>query len=58
MDVNKIVAGKVYAYKARVHSGRGKVVEKYRLKTGDWVILHDHKRNASVTVRPSQVRSR
>lgn len=58
MEVSKIKPGVVYRYKSRVHEGRGKVVEKYRLKTGDWVILHDKARNASVTVRPSQVSTR
>ncbi len=58
MEVAKIKEGNVYRYKSRKHEGRGKVIEKYRLKTGDWVILHDKARNASVTVRPSQVSSR
>ena len=58
MDVAKIKDGNTYRYKSRKHEGRGKCVETYRRKTGDWVILHDAKRNVSVTVRPSQVSSR
>lgn len=58
MEVAKIKDGNVYRYKSRKNEGRGKVTEVYRRKTGDWVILHDAKRNVSVTVRPSQVSSR
>lgn len=55
MDIAKLKDGKRVRYEARVHSGVGKIIETYRRKTGLWVIIHDHKRNASVTVRPSQV---
>lgn len=54
----QLIEGRVYRYKARVHEGRGKVVEVYQRKTGTWVILHDKARNATVTVRPSQVSAR
>lgn len=58
MDIAKITEGKIVRYKARVHSGKGKVVQVYRQKTGAWVVVHDAKRNVSVTVRPSQVSAR
>lgn len=58
MDVKKLTEGKVVRYKARVHEGKGKVVQTYRQKTGNWVVIHDKARNASVTVRPSQVTAR
>lgn len=58
MDLNKITEGKVVRYKARVHEGKGKIVETYKRKTGDWVIVHDKERNRSVTVRPSQIFAR
>ena len=55
MELKKIVDGKRVSYKARVHTGQGRVVETYRRKTGHWVIIHDKKRNVAITVRPSQV---
>lgn len=63
MQVEKIEEGKVLHYKARVHKGKGPVVQKYqdtREKADGsggswWVIIHDKVRNKSVTVRPSQV---
>lgn len=57
MDVSKLKDGKRVRYQARVHDGIGKIIETYRRKTGLWVIIHDRKRNKSVTVRPSQVSS-
>lgn len=58
MDIKKITEGKVVRYAARVYGGKGKVVQTYEGKTGHWVIVHDKARNASVTVRPSQVSAR
>ena len=55
MQVDKIKEGRIYPYRSRCNEGRGKVVEKVRKRTGDWIMLHDKKRNVSVTVRPSQV---
>lgn len=55
MRLNKLKEGRMVTYKARIHSGRGKVIEIYRRANGPWVILHDKKRNLTVTVRPSQV---
>ena len=58
MDVAKIKEGARVSYKARVHSGTGKVTQVYRSPGGGpgwWVIVHDKDRNVSVTVRPSQV---
>lgn len=57
MDVAKLKDGKRVRYASRAHEGTGKIIETYRRKTGLWVIIHDRKRNASVTVRPSQVSS-
>lgn len=65
MKLELITEGKVVKYKARIHSGKGKVTQKYqdsrkkRDGTGGswWVIVHDKARNASVTVRPSQISS-
>lgn len=66
MKLDSITEGKVVRYKARVHSGKGPVIQKYqdtrtkRDGTGGswWVIIHDKARNKSVTVRPSQVSAR
>lgn len=55
MDVKKIKEGRIVNYTARIHSGRGKIIEVYRRANGMWVILHDKKRNVSVTLRPSQL---
>lgn len=55
MDTKKIKAGKMVNYTARVHSGRGKVIEVYKRQNGMWVIVHDKVRNLSVTLRPSQL---
>jgi hypothetical protein len=58
MDIQKLTEGKVVRYKARVHEGKGKIIQVYRQRTGTWVIVHDKARNTSVTVRPSQVFAR
>ncbi len=58
MKIEQITEGRVVRYQARIHSGKGKVVQTYRQKTGHWVIVHDKSRNSSVTVRPSQVFAR
>lgn len=55
MKIEKLKEGKTVNYTARIHSGRGKVVEVYRRVNGHWVIVHDKARNLSVTLRPSQV---
>lgn len=66
MKLDSITEGKVVRYKARVHDGKGLVVQKYqdtrKKKDGTggswWVVIHDKARNKSVTVRPSQITSR
>lgn len=66
MKLDSIAEGKVVRYKARVHDGKGPVVQKYqdtrKKKDGTggswWVVIHDKVRNKSVTVRPSQITSR
>lgn len=55
MDISNIKEGKRVSYKARGHAGRGKVIEVYRRYNGYWVIVHDKARNASVSLRPSQI---
>lgn len=47
--------GKTVNYKNRGHTGRGKIIEVYRRANGVWVIVHDKARNASVSLRPSQL---
>lgn len=59
MNAVDIIEGHVYHYQAKVHSGRGKMVQKYEDKRGTWwVVIHDAVRNKSVTVRPSQISKR
>lgn len=52
---SKIKDGKRVGYHSRKIDGEGRVVESYKRKTGMWVIVHDKARNASVTVRQSQI---
>ena len=47
--------GQTKGYRSKAHSGRGRIMKVYTLKTGLWVTLFDTKRNSSVTVRPSQL---
>lgn len=42
-------------YRSRKNGGKAKVLGGYEGETGAWVVLHDRERNATVTVRPSQV---
>lgn len=55
MELSKIKDGKIVNYKARVYSGRGRVIEVYRRANGPWVVVHDKTRNMAVTLRPSQI---
>ncbi len=55
MDIDKLKEGRMVTYRARVYSGRGKVIEVYRRDNGAWVIVHDKARNVAITLRPSQV---
>lgn len=48
--------GTTVNYVSRVHTGRGKIIETYKRKTGMWVIVHDRSRNVSVTLRLSQIK--
>lgn len=55
MDVSKICIGSTYAYRSRMHEGRGKVVSIKATKKGPYVRLRDKTRDVTVAVRPSQV---
>ena len=55
MDISKIKEGKMVSYATRFGSGRGKVIEVYKLANGMWVIVNDKARNAAVSLRPSQI---
>jgi hypothetical protein len=55
VELKKLKEGRMVNYKARVYSGRGRIIEIYRRPNGPWVIVHDAKRNVSITLRPSQI---
>lgn len=56
LHISKVKDGKRVRYQARKTSGTGKVIETYRAANNSWwAIVHDKARNASVTVRPSQL---
>jgi hypothetical protein len=58
MLFDKIAEGRSVRYESKSHTGRGKVLTKYRKRTGEWVTLFDKERGKAVTVRPSQVSAR
>ena len=59
MKIEDLKERTTYHYKARVHSGKGEMVQKYQDTRGTWwVVLHDKARNKSLTIRPSQVHKR
>lgn len=59
MKLEAITEGKTVRYRSRKHEGKGKVVQVYQdSRPSTWVVVHDKDRNASVTLRPSQLSSR
>lgn len=55
MELSKLKVGQKRRYKAKKNEGVGEITDIATKTTGAWVTLNDKKRNAYVTVRPSQV---
>lgn len=54
MELSKIKVGMTVNYKARVHKGRGKVVEKVTKANGPWIKVRPAA-GVFVQLRPSQI---
>jgi len=55
MELSKIKIGKTVNYKARKHTGRGKVLDIVGHANGVFAKIEDKARGVVVSVRPSQV---